>query len=60
MDEKKRAIAMAQDHPMTIPPIVGQSPYRSIRPVTLAGDAPIAMRMAISTVRCATEWAIAA
>ena len=58
--EKNLEIANAPDHPKAIPQITGRSPYRSIKPVTRDGDAPIAMRMPISTVRCATEWAITA
>ena len=58
--EKNREIANAPDHPKAIPHSTGNSPYRSIKPVTRAGDAPIAMRMPISTVRGATEWAITA
>jgi len=58
--EKNLEIAKAPDHPTAIPDIAGNSPYRSIRPVTRAGEAPIAMRIPISTVRCATEWAITA
>jgi hypothetical protein len=60
MVESNRVIANAPDHPRAIPQIAGNSPYRSIKPVTRAGDAPIAMRMPISAVRCATEWAITA
>ena len=58
--ENNREIANAPDHPTAIPQMTGNSPYRSIKPVTRAGEAPIAMRMPISTVRCATEWAITA
>ena len=58
--EKNLEIAKAPDNPKAIPQTAGNSPYRSIKPVTRAGEAPIAMRMPISTVRCATELAITA
>jgi len=58
--EKNRETAKAPEHPTAIPTIAGNSPYRSIKPVTRAGEAPIAMRMPISTVRCASEWAMTA
>ena len=53
-------IARAPDQPAAIPQMAGVSPYRSIKPVTRAGEAPIAIRMPISTVRYATEWAMTA
>src|SRR5215471_15539058 len=44
--EKNREIVSAPDHPTAIPQIAGNSPYRSIKPVTRAGEAPIAIRNA--------------
>jgi hypothetical protein len=48
MAENNREIASAPDHPTAIPQMTGNSPYRSIKPVMRAAEAPIAMRMPIS------------
>jgi len=52
MAAKNREIASAPGQPTAIPQMAGMSPYRSIKPVTRAGEAPIAMRMPISKVDC--------
>ena len=58
--ENNREIANAPDHPTAIPQIDRQQPISKHQTGDAAGEAPIAMRMPISTVRCATEWAITA
>ena len=40
MAAKNREIANAPDQPAAIPQMAGISPYRSIKPVTRAGEAP--------------------
>ncbi len=58
MAEMLRDTASERQRPTTSPASTSESPCLTTRRSTSAGRAPRAMRMPISCVRCATEYAM--